>query len=889
VSESSPPTSLSADWPPLIPALAAADPNLRQRAAVIALYGASGLASVAYEVLWARMLALEFGISIFGVVVTVAAFMAGLGAGSLAALRWLRPRGRPLRQLAVLEGAIGLYALAMPLILQWAGPAIQGAAADVTLYGWYALIAAGACCVLLLPALAMGAGFPLLIDALGAKDRALAHAYGVNTLGAALGALLPLWLLPALGWTAAVRAVAALSLLAAVLFYRLSTQRSDKAPAAAAVGPVNFPGWRALLAYAAVGGASLSLEIAWTRLFGVVMLRTEYVLALILASFLLGVGSGSLLAPRRRQQVWLIVLPLAAAASGLLSLLLLPVLSAWLEGASFPSLAAALSVQGLALVAITLPATLALGAWLPLLDARHDGAGVLLYGANSLGAAAGAALCGLVLIPAVGSAVTVAVAALMLLVAGLTWVSHRAAWFAVPVFLFAAAPLAQFPQISRLMPRAQAGSHDISRYEDAVAMTHVVAQADGQRLLLTDLQRMDASTDPTAVFVQGNQGRLPLLLQGQPRSVLFLGLGTGISVSGSLPFPQLRRTAVELSQGAIDAAGQWFANSNGDALKQTEVVRDDARHFLVATPTRYDVIIGDVFHPDIAGLSALLSVQQFQRARDRLSDDGIFVQWLALNQFDAGSLRVILRSFRSVFPDAQLYLDGMHLAMVGPRSHLDAADAVARNLGRLSDAARDAATAGEGGWTWLGRYFGPIAASTGRLQDEWSPVIEFSLPRARYDHAADLAETLQMLLDSRPALAAAEAQLGVAATDKEAFERGYAASELLLRSWLATMRGKPDEADRLIGIAHHANPRDRWVDYALADRMLASMPQARAAGIGEEEALRRILAVNPYAVEAVRAQWHLYRSRDDQAGAAAARARLLQLSPLDREASAAKE
>ena len=99
-----------------------------------------------------------------------------------------------------------------------------------------------------------------------------------------------------------------------------------------------------------------------------------------------------------------------------------------------------------------------------------------------------------------------------------------------------------------------AGSRDLYRYEDAIAITQVIEQNDGQRVLLTDLRRWDASTEPTAVFVQANQARLPLLLHAGPRTVLFLGIGTGISLAGSLPFPDLERSAVELSQGSIEAA-----------------------------------------------------------------------------------------------------------------------------------------------------------------------------------------------------------------------------------------------------------------------------------------------------------------------------------------------
>lgn len=849
---------------------------------LVGVYGLSGLTSVAYEVLWARMLSLQFGVSVFAVVLTVAAFMAGLGLGSLGVGRRISLIKKPLLLLAVLEGSIALYALFLPLLLQMVSAWIESSAAQLPLFQWYGLIASAAFFLLMLPALAMGAGLPLILAALQNMPERLGRVYGLNTIGAACGALLPLWLLPTLGWSGAVRVVAVISILVAIALFLISLRHAPE-PAVARDSTAGKPPLSALLAYAGIGAASLALEIAWTRLFGMVMLRTEYVLAIILAAFLLGIGLGSLLAPRQHRRTWFVVLPIVAGTFSLMSLWLLTALSSWIERAEFMSLFSALATQGLVLTLLILPVTLTLGAWLPLLNSRMNGTGVWLYGANSLGAAFGAILAGLVLIPVMGSAATVLVAALALLTLGLVWTQSRAAWLAVPLFIIVGWPLMKLPPVSALLPHAQAASLDLYLYEDAVSMTHVVEQQDGQRMLLTDMQRMDASTDPTAVFVQSNQARLPLLLHERPHSVLFLGLGTGISVAGSLPFPDLQRNAVELSQGAIIAAERWFSPLNHDVLHHTRVERDDVRHFLSATQEKYDVIIGDVFHPDLAGYSSLLSVQQFQRARNRLSANGLFVQWLALNQFDRESLSVILRSFRQVFPDAQLFVDGMHLALVGPRQKFAGAEGMRRNLQRLSAAQQDAVTAGEGRWTWLGRYWGPLVDSPGIVQDEWSPVIEFRLPRARYSGSIDVASSLLFLLQSRPSMETAAALLHVADSDKEDFERAYGATELMMRSWLATSQGATQQASRLMYLAYQANGKDRWIAYALADSMLSSLAQARERGLSEQEALQKILRINPQHVEALRSLWRLQRQAGD-VEAESSRARLLELSPLDREA-----
>ncbi|MEJ2179531.1 MAG: hypothetical protein P8Y28_03625, partial [Gammaproteobacteria bacterium] len=86
---------------------------------ILILYFFSGLASLAYEVLWVRMLSLQFGVSIFGVVITVAAFMLGLGGGSLLGTKILQRISNPLQLFAVVEFIIAIISLGIPFMFQW--------------------------------------------------------------------------------------------------------------------------------------------------------------------------------------------------------------------------------------------------------------------------------------------------------------------------------------------------------------------------------------------------------------------------------------------------------------------------------------------------------------------------------------------------------------------------------------------------------------------------------------------------------------------------------------------------------------------------------------------------------------------------------------------------
>ena len=851
---------------------------------VLILYSLSGLTSLAYEVLWARMLSMQFGVSIFGVVLTVTAFMLGLGLGSLGGAKWAKHCSKPLMLFAVFEILIAIYALLLPSIIQSVYGWTENISTNLSVTQWYLLQGTETICLLMMPAAAMGAGFALMLKVVNQSPVSLAKLYGINTIGGVIGALYPLWSLSEIGWTNSVRIVAILGLIIGVVALAITKYIKPSNMLRIPAENTTQPTIKAMILYAGIGAGSIALEIGWVRIYGMIMLRTEYVLGVILAVFLLGIALGSILLPRMHKRWVSYVLPLAVGGGVLLGVWLLPSASAWVERNQFQTFFDAIFAQALLLGIFTLPVTLALGAWLPLLAGQYgdtEKSGIWLYGANCLGGAAGAIIASLVLIPAIGSVAMVLIAGLTITALGLSWLKDRRVWIIFAVMLFAAWPLRNLPHVSELMPKIEASSQDLFLYEDAISITHVIQQKDGQRILLSDLQRMDASSEPGAVEIQKDQARLALLLHSSPHSVLFLGLGTGISMAGSLPFPDLERTAVELSQGALIAAKKWFAPVNDNVLDKATIRRDDARHYLNTSRQKYDVIVGDLFHPDIAGMGALLSVQEFQRSKNHLNQDGIFIQWLALNQFDVQSIMAVLRSFQSVYPEAQMFIDGMHLALVGPKDDFRGASGMLQNLQRLSIADQTKATGEESVWTWLGRYWGPIAATSGPLQDEWIPYIEFKLPRARYEGSVNLTTQLQWLLQQHPDPQTATKLLGISEQDKSKFGRAYVATELATRAWIASMQGDSDKASNLIWLAYQANPQDRWIANALADSMLQSLAQARQRGLSEREALQRVLKIYPKFVNALRSIWHLEESAGNRQEAERYRLNLLAIAPLD--------
>ena len=849
-----------------------------QAAILLLLYGLSGVTALAYEVLWTRMLGLLFGISIFGVVITVAAFMLGLGLGSFLGCRWQASVKNRLRLLAGIEIGVAVYALLLPSLMQL----LQGMWLSVDdLQAWQMWQMSSALLVLCLPAMALGVAFPNMLKIGKSMRLTLGQLYGVNTLGGAVGALLPLLLLPLFGWMLALQYVAGLGVLLGLGLLWISLQSSSVVSSVHSQTSARYPSLSMLLVYAGMGAGALMLEIAWTRAYGMVLLRTEYVLAVILAVFLAGIGLGSVIAKHLPRKRALQYMPMLVAIIAIAGLYLFPYVNIWAQSSSFETLAGSLVFQALLITLCTLPVTLALGAWLPLISKEDEGAS--LYAANSIGACIGALLAGFVLIPWLGTASTWLLAALLVMLCGGYWQAEakRLQTIGMSLVLFAALawPVYQLPAASSLLEAELPSATDIYQREDAISITHIVERSDGQRILLADLQRMDASSDATSVAVQRNQSRLPMFLHGNPEEVLFLGLGTGITASGALAWPDARLDAVELSQGAIRASRDYFDQVNDGVALKLNIHHDDARRYLMRTDQHYDVIVGDLFHPDMVGRGALLSVEQFTRAKARLTQQGLFVQWLAFNQFDKDSLQVVLRSFAQVFPNNALFVDGYRLGLVGFNSYARSATAL------IHAAPDDALWGGEGGWTWLGRYWGSISdlladASSTVVQGEWSPVIEFNLPHMRHKEQV-LPELMHWLISHRVSLDMAASSWAVEKTDLMNLKRAWAATEFILRAQLIALQGKPG-GQRLQSLAYRANSKDRWAGFALADAMFASLEHGLPRGMTYEQALQKILTVRPDHEDALKAMLSLLGKRGDSDAIQDYEHRFFRISPYAR-------
>jgi spermidine synthase len=412
------------------------------------------------------------------------------------------------------------------------------------------------------------------------------------------------------------------------------------------------------------------------------MQDTIYTFAGLLAAYLLGTAAGGLFwqkAGRRARDASLGWLLAGTALACLATAFLTPYIARIAETAVNVGIAGELAVA----VALFLVPSSAMGVLFGLLAQRvRDQRGSLGWavGINSVGAAMAPLLTAQFIIPAFGAwTALIPVALGYLLLVPL----RRAAlvWSAAP----AIAALILWVRPTPLLTRVPPGGALLAVREGPMVTASVVDDNSGARYLeINGRFRMGGTSSVRSDY---RQAMLPLLLHPSPRQALFLGLGTGATLVGGTKMPGVAVRGVELSQEVVDLL-PWFVNP--DDARRARITVADARRYVAADTSFYDVVIADLFHPALDGSGALYTTEHFGAVRRRLAPGGIFCQWLPLYQLDAPSLRAIIRSFLAVYPGASAWLNHYSvltpmLALIGPRD-AGPPDLAALNI-RLDDPA----------------------------------------------------------------------------------------------------------------------------------------------------------------------------------------------------------
>jgi spermidine synthase len=423
---------------------------------------------------------------------------------------------------------------------------------------------------------------------------------------------------------------------------------------------------------------------------GLLLGATVYTFSIILAVFLVGIGTGSafgaMISRSVKPRVALGISQLLLAAAVAWTALMLsqsvpywpvnPLLSSnpWFT----------FQVDLIRVLWTILPATLFWGLSFPLALAaaagKDEDPGRLvggIYAANTAGAILGALAFTLVLVPSIGTTgceqVLIAMAALsaMLMlapaafesksipgIAGLVVAAGVAAFLvtnvsSVPGMLIAyGRRIMTSANSSKLLYTGEGinSSIAITQWSDGAVQFHVSG-------------KVEASTEPYDMKLQRMLGHVPALFHPDAKSVLIVGFGAGVTAGSFVTYPGINHIVIcEMEPLIPPTATKYFAKENYNVAHdpRTTIYFDDARHYVLTTPEKFDIITSDPIHPWVKGSATLYSKEYFELVKQHLNPGGVVTQWVPLYESDFDTVKSEIATFFDVFPNGSVWANELN-------------------------------------------------------------------------------------------------------------------------------------------------------------------------------------------------------------------------------------
>lgn len=662
-----------------------------------AIFFSTGFSALIFQVIWQRVLTLHAGVDLYSVTTVVAAFMAGLGLGSLlggyvADRLSIRNCFMLFIVSNIIIGIFGYFSLWLLYdVYSSVIPYLEGTVRSFLFH--FILL-----CV---PTTFMGLSLPLLSKALVRTNDEMSSLvgalYGINTLGAAVGAGLGTWyMLGTFGFVANVQIASTVNiccgLVAAILLYKLrseslttsSSEMGQQTTSSITGVPEqemllsNKPGvW--IFVYGITGFAALSLEIVWFRIFSVISRSHSYVFGHLLFVFLCGVGLGCLIASllvkriKRPDKLFLWMQYVIGIASLLIPLTLISLPKNWQITQfiiylfswglplrpSFEHFIKYFIVINLIAVIVFGFATVLMGMCFPLIQrvvsrqmtSLGRNLSKLLF-ANIVGNIIGTIVTGFIFLHYFGTPATLKILGFLLLIPGLIAAnghkSHRFTRMAA-VSLLSLTCIFAFPgdtEFWRFFHLSEADEFVV--IEERSSVNALVRYNRDSRDVFEVLT--NGHSYKTYIPYGGNGSKLGLALglyHPNPKKGLVIGFGSGNTLYSLARDQRLEKIKViELIAGQVKLLeresgreGLWqLARIFNDP--RIEVSIGDGRKFLLHTDETFDVIEIDALHPKVAYSGNLYSVEFFDLIKKHLAPGGIFCQWLPTARVENTVLKV---------------------------------------------------------------------------------------------------------------------------------------------------------------------------------------------------------------------------------------------------------
>jgi spermidine synthase len=431
------------------------------------------------------------------------------------------------------------------------------------------------------------------------------------------------------------------------------------------------------LAIALSGFCALAAEAIWTRMLALLLGGSVYTFSIIVAVFLTGLGIGSgigswlsrRLARPRLALGWCQLLLAGAIAWTAYSLS--ASLPYWPIDPSISSnIWFTFQVDLARAFWAVLPPTVLWGASFPLALAaaasgKQDAARLMagVYAANTMGAIAGALGASLLLVAWVGSQRTEQVLISLSAVSALLLLPRRRVTTPLAVLLgglliYSVPPIAKLLFAHGRYAATWVGKGDVIYAGEGISSSVAVMSFPNGTLTFHVAGKIQASNVARDMRLQRMLGHLTTLTAANPRSVLVIGCGAGITAGAVSIDPRVEReTIVEIEPLVPQAASAYFSEPNFDVLRnpKAQVRIDDGRHYVLTSKEKFDGITVDPLDPWVKGAANLYTREFIEAMKRHLNPGGTVTMYIQLFETSQDAVKSSLATFFEVFPNGTIW------------------------------------------------------------------------------------------------------------------------------------------------------------------------------------------------------------------------------------------
>jgi spermidine synthase len=172
--------------------------------------------------------------------------------------------------------------------------------------------------------------------------------------------------------------------------------------------------------------------------------------------------------------------------------------------------------------------------------------------------------------------------------------------------------------------------------------------------------KTEASSYSVDMRLQRMLSGLSALLAPQPRSVLVVGFGSGMTAGTFLAYPEIERIVVcEIEPLIPQKISGFFSEQNFDVAKnpRVEIVYDDARRYILTSKEQFDIITSDPIHPWVKGSASLYTREYFEHVKRHLKPGGVVTHWVPIDETTLEAVKSEMATFFGVFPKGMIWMN----------------------------------------------------------------------------------------------------------------------------------------------------------------------------------------------------------------------------------------